>query len=380
MWIRFARDEDRVDKVFNSKIMSVYRSSDLEEIIDEIFTHMETQIENPALLNSRFVFDEVLYLDVNFHPLNLMRGSSYLPLPDYIVKRKAVINPQNSNEECFKWAIIAVDKWVEIDSRPERVANLKEFADNYDWSGLEFPVSIKGIGKFENNNISVNVLGLEEDKSIYVLKNSNYNGDREINLLMISENGSNHYTSIKSLSRLNSSSNSKHGHKQYFCTSCLQGFSLEASRDQHRVYCKDNEAVGVEMPRKGETMEFCDGQNQFKVPFMMYYDLEALLPLQPNRGQDPTGLYSIKVNQYIPCGWNIRSKFAYGEVVDPEKSYRGKNCIKTLCKHLVEEARHLYHMFSEKPMDPLTDREWRRHNHSTRYHICFKSLVPRILR
>ena len=34
--------------------------------------------------------------------------------------------------------------------------------DNYDWSGLEFPVSIKDIGKFEtNNNVSVNVLAVE---------------------------------------------------------------------------------------------------------------------------------------------------------------------------------------------------------------------------
>ena len=40
--------------------------------------------------------------------------------------------------------------------------NLREFADNYYWSGLEFPVSLKQIGKFEaKNNISVNMLGLE---------------------------------------------------------------------------------------------------------------------------------------------------------------------------------------------------------------------------
>ena len=32
---------------------------------------MKTQIENPALTNSRFVFDEVLFLDVNFHQLDL---------------------------------------------------------------------------------------------------------------------------------------------------------------------------------------------------------------------------------------------------------------------------------------------------------------------
>ena len=128
-------------------------------------------------LNSRFVFDEALYLDVNFHQLNLTKGRSYLPLPDFIAKRKAVINPQNGDEECFKWAIIVVDKWMHIDSHPERVSNLREFADTYDWS--EFPVSLKQIGKFEaKNNISVNVLGLE-GKDIYILRNlnqSNYRG------------------------------------------------------------------------------------------------------------------------------------------------------------------------------------------------------------
>ena len=141
------------------------------------------------------------------------------------------------------------------------MTNLRELADNYDWSGLEFPASIKEIGKFEvKNNVSINVLSLE-GKDIYIHRNSNYRSDwdpqgsrghctthREINLLMISENGTNHYTAIKSLSRLLSSSNSKHKGKQYFCTNCLQGFSLEASRNQHQVYCKDNEAVRVEMP------------------------------------------------------------------------------------------------------------------------------------
>ena len=108
---------------------SVYRGSDLDQIVDGMIANMKFQIENPVLLNSRFVFDEVLYLDVNFHQLNFMRGSSYLPLPDFIAKRKAVINPQNRDEECFKWAIIAADKWMDIDSHPERVSNLREFTE-----------------------------------------------------------------------------------------------------------------------------------------------------------------------------------------------------------------------------------------------------------
>ena len=45
---------------------------------------------------------------------------------------------------------------------PQRVSNLRKFKDDYDWSGLEFPVSIKDIGKFKTrNNISVNVLAVE---------------------------------------------------------------------------------------------------------------------------------------------------------------------------------------------------------------------------
>ena len=50
---------------------------------------MKEQIENPALLNSRFVFDEVLFLDVNIYRLNLTVGDSYIPLPDlYNSKRQ----------------------------------------------------------------------------------------------------------------------------------------------------------------------------------------------------------------------------------------------------------------------------------------------------
>ena len=58
---------------------------------------------------------------------------------------------------------------------------------------------------------------------------------REINLFMVSEDGINHYTVIKSLSSLLKSSNTKHKCKQHFCTNCLQGFTQESSRDQHQV-------------------------------------------------------------------------------------------------------------------------------------------------
>ena len=255
-WIGFVRDDEegqeRVELAFNSLMMSVYQGSEPDQIIGGMIDNMKFQIENPALLNRRFFFDEFLYLDVNFHQLNLTRGSSYLPLPDWLARKKAIVNPNNDDEECFKWSVIAVENVRMKD--PQRVSNLRKSTDNYDWSGLEFPVSTKDIGKLETrNNVSVNVLAVE-GRDIYIHRKGHRMMGREISLLLISEDGIWHYTAIKSLSRLLCSKNSNTKRKQHFCMNCLQGFMQESSRDQHRVYCEDNESVRVEMPKQGSTM------------------------------------------------------------------------------------------------------------------------------
>ena len=129
--------------------------------------------------------------------------------------------------------------------------NLRRFEDNYDLSGLEFPLPIKGISEFEEkNDISVNILGVV-GKETYILRRSKYNTIESfnlVNLLLIADRECRHYTVIKSLSRLVASSNSKHKCKQHFCMNYLQNFQYEESRDKHFEYCKDNETIRIEMP------------------------------------------------------------------------------------------------------------------------------------
>ena len=98
-----------------------------------------------------------------------------------------------------------------IGSHPERISVLVRFEDNYDWSGLEFPLSIKRIRKFEKkNDVIVNVLGVEE-KRVYILRGKKYDYRQKIvNLLLIADGEHRHCTAIKSLFRLLRSSNSKH--------------------------------------------------------------------------------------------------------------------------------------------------------------------------
>ena len=101
-WIRFKQDDELVELAFDSKMMNVHNLSEINEIVDEMINHMKEQVENPALLNSRFVFDEVLFTNIDFHQLNLTRGSSYILLSQWLDNKKAIINPRNEDQECFK--------------------------------------------------------------------------------------------------------------------------------------------------------------------------------------------------------------------------------------------------------------------------------------
>ena len=94
-WIRFRKDGGMVELAFNSRMLNVYNLSNMNEIVNAMITHMKEQTENPALSDSKFVFDKVIHMDVNFHRLNLMRGSSYLLLPDWLTHKKSIINPKN---------------------------------------------------------------------------------------------------------------------------------------------------------------------------------------------------------------------------------------------------------------------------------------------
>ena len=149
-----------------------------------------------------------------------------------------LINPKNENdEECFKWAVTASLHHKEIKSHPEHISNIVGYANNYNWSRLEFPMAINKMKEFKSsNNVSINVLGVRGRK-FHILRKSKFN-ENVVNLLLVVDGEKRHYTMIKSLSRLLEDSNSKHWRKQHFCLNCLQGFHSEESRDNHFEYCR----------------------------------------------------------------------------------------------------------------------------------------------
>ena len=193
--------------------------------------------------------------------------------------------------------------------------------------------------------------------------------------MLITESNRKCYVAIKSLSRLLWSQNTKHKGKEYFCMNCLQGFWEEKSRNKHVGYCKDNELVRIEMPHRRPIVEYSDGQFQFKVLFIMYTDFESILEPISGPSNNPRISTTRDINIHVPSGWYVQSEFAYGKVKNPLALYRGKDCVKKFCNHVIGEAHRLYKSFPEKPMEPLTKKQWKDHKKVSSCHICFKPFM-----
>ena len=144
------------------------------------------------------------------------------------------------------------------DNNPERVdKELKPKENTLNMEGIEYPVSLKDLNKFEKQNptISISVLGSEE-KSVYPLRNSDcMDRDHNIILMLIEKDGVKHYCLVKSISRLLASQAPKNNGERYFCLRCLNIFWCEKSLSRHQEYCNEYKAVKIELPIKRNDAE-----------------------------------------------------------------------------------------------------------------------------
>ena len=110
---------------------------------------------------SNWRFEEILKLELHLVEFTPLKGNSWIRLPEKIVKKKAVINMKNEDDECFKWCVVRAMNSVE--NHPERIThNLRKQAEELNWKGIEFPMKVDKIKKFEKNNLKISIHVLME--------------------------------------------------------------------------------------------------------------------------------------------------------------------------------------------------------------------------
>ena len=64
--------------------------------------------------------------------------------------------------------------------------------------------------------------------------------------------------------------------------------------------------------------------------------------------------YTEKISKHVTSRWCVHSTFAYGDVHDPLKMNRGKDCVNKFVEYKEKEVKWLYEKFPQKPMIELT--------------------------
>ena len=364
---------------FPSKVEIVTESTDLSELYDQMSDAIFESIQNFNNRGSGWQFDRVEHLDININPYNPLSASSYIKLPGKLYEKKAIINVKNENDhECFKWAVTSAV--FPAEEHGERLSKqMREDSEKFDWTGIEFPVSLKQIDKFENNNpYAINVLGYEG--VVYPLRISKKNDhpcEQVINLLLIANEETNHYCWIKNMSRLIYGDVSNHHGKRHFCYRCLNSFPSEKSLNKHTEYCKNNEEVKIEVPMG--SIYFKHHYKKQRVPFVVYADFECFTEKIDTCQPKDTKSFTNRYQKHKPSGFSYLIKCFDDNLLSPKLvKYTAEspndNVPQLFIESLEEDIKEIYNRFKKPKKMVMTRDDKIDYNNATNCHICEKEL------
>ena len=369
---------------FNSKPQTIINNVEIPEALQSSKQQILNMIAQWVSEGSGWTIQSVDNHYLNIVQYQPMKGSSYIKLPQELRNgKKGLINMKNEDNECFRWCHIR--HLNPQDTNPQRIKKTdKEYINQLDYTGIEFPVTTKQYNKIEKQNeININVFGYE-NKQLYPIFVSKEKYNRQMNLLLITENENKHYVLIEDFNRF-MFNQTKYEGKKHFCMNCLQCFSSERVLNDHRDNCiQVNGTQAVKMPDKhNNILKFNNFHKQQPVPFVIYADFEAITEkisgCQPNNDKSYTEVYQ----KHTDCGFGYKVVYCYDDKYSqPLKIYRGEKAVYTFREYLLDEVKYCKKIMNKEFNKALkmTKEDVKKFQKAEECHICDKKYTDEDIR
>ncbi|XP_068711268.1 uncharacterized protein [Montipora foliosa] len=304
---------------------------------------------------SGWTLSEILHLDLNVAQNKPLKGSSYLPLPKKLKDKKAFINVENGDNKCFMWSVLAALHPIPRKSNPERIHHYRPYVDEVNLDGIECPVPVSKIPKFEKKNkTSVNLFGFEEGDlfPLYLTKEREF--PVHVNLLLFSRGEKRHYCLIKNLNRL-LSNQTRHKAQMYYC---LHGFVREQLLEDHKPHCSQHGPQRIRLPNEDNMfLQFKDFQKRLRVPFIIY--------ASPDLSKSSTE----KFQKHRACGFAYVIFSPKPEYCKPPVVYCGADAVGKFLEALQQEEERIHTLVKEIVPMQLTPSEEQEFQQATYGHV-----------
>ncbi|XP_022168593.1 uncharacterized protein LOC111032525, partial [Myzus persicae] len=283
------------NRAFKTTATEIYPDSDIDSIVEQAYVKLLAEEDAYVSRGSGFTLEAIDGLLLGIYKYTPMTGSSYIELPAYIDRKRATINPQNNDHQCFKWAILA--RHVTGENKFRVNENYTQHEGKYNFNGISFPTPLSDISKFEKNNpnVTVNVYGLDKKfqpprkyptYEVYPLRVVDEEKANHFDLLLVTDDENSHYIYISNFSRLIRSQKTGHKERVVFCKRCFTSFddrrhkyklSGQEALTQHKLICGTHKPILPVMPKEGECLQFEAWRNTQRHPIVIYADFETIL-------------------------------------------------------------------------------------------------------
>ena len=153
---------------------------------------------------------------------------------------------------------------------------------------------------------------------------------------------------------------------------CFNSYSSENKLKEHEKICNKNDSCRLIMPELDEKiLKYNHGEKSLKAPYVIYLDLECLLVKMLSCQNNPNNSYTERKAMHEPSGWTIFTNCSFDKAKSKLDYYRGKDCIKELCKKLKNHALKIIN-YEKKEMIPLSKEENKSYEEQDVCHICRK--------
>ena len=370
------------DKVyFHSNTHINLNSTDVKKLLNKLFREIIENVSTYTKNGSGWYFKEVLNLEIHTIEYMPIKGSSYIPLPEWIIRKKAIVSLRNKDSKCFIWSIL---RYLHPREKNDcRLKDLKQYEFSLNTKGITFPMKVKDIGKFEKLNPDlpgINVFSITKN-IIYPLReiSKDRNSTNTIDLFLYEEDGKCHYSLIKNLSRLiRSQITTRTNEPIHICKRCFSHFTKKELLDKHIQYCNSNSTAIVKMPKPKTILYFKNYQKKLPIPFVVYADFECFTKSISSCSPNPAHSYNYSYQKHEPSGFCIYIKGIVDKWIKPityTKTSEDEDISKIFVEKIVEVTKAIYNDFYSRPKPlRLTSWEYERFKKEVNCHICMGEL------
>ena len=366
---------ERTTAYFQGSTRTLLRESQIPEMLRSSTEKIGQSFDEFLRNGSGWILESIDYLRLFSAEYAPMNGKGHIPTPKAIVDKKAIINPQNENDNCVMYCIAASQHYGEIDqNNPHLPAQYEPFFVRYNFEGCSMPMEIDDFTKFEkNNNMAINVYHIKHDGNLISplrITQREVKLEDYVNLLLIEGEEHSHYAWIRNFDRLLSYGDDN---PRKFCPFCCNGFDVRYSKtlEEHLPLCRKYGGQKAIIPPKGKNIvEFTDHHKCLEHPVAIYADFEAINQKVDSLESDLQNSKTIIKTKHICSGYSytVVSPYLENRVVTHRGEDAGKHFLESIMTEEIRISKWLKE--NEKKEHNLSVDEEKQWQAETKCYMC----------